>query len=86
MTFTVKNLEKKIYTLNQDVNSKLNTIIMNQCRLNHFLLPNEKRLTKPTDLPSLPLMTEEDLEIFETYLSKNDNTTATVRTLFFLKS
>lgn len=80
----VKDLQKKIYILNQEISSKLDTIIMNQCRLNYYLLPNEKIIIRPTDFPSLPLMTEEDVEKFEKYLSENDNITATVRMLFFL--
>ncbi|XP_032673087.1 uncharacterized protein LOC116844988 [Odontomachus brunneus] len=33
---------------------------------------------RPIDLPSLPLMTEEELQKFETFLSTNDNITTTI--------
>lgn len=51
---------------------------MNLSRLNRFLLPNEKRIVRPTDLPSLPITTDEELNKFETFLSENDNITGTV--------
>lgn len=65
--------------LYQEMSSKLDVLIMNQCRLNRHLRPNERRIVKPTDLPALPLTTEEK---FEKYLSKDDNTGATVNVLF----
>ncbi|CAL1689822.1 unnamed protein product [Lasius platythorax] len=53
-------------------------IIINLCRLNRFLLPHEKIIIRPADLPALPLTTEEELEKFEKYLSKDDNAGATI--------
>lgn len=74
----VKDFQKKTYIQNQEISSKLDIVIMNLSRLNRFLLPNEKRIVRPTDLPSLPLKTNEELEQFEIFLSKGDNITATV--------
>ncbi|XP_029165752.1 uncharacterized protein LOC114936663 [Nylanderia fulva] len=77
-TFDMKAFEKKMYSLNQEISSKLDMITMNLCRLNRFLLPHEKRIIRPADLPALPLTTEEELEKFEKYLTKDDNAGATI--------
>lgn len=83
-TFDMKAFEKKMYSLNQEISSKLDMIIMNLCRLNRFLLPHEKRIIRPADLPALPLTTEKEFEKFEKYLSNDDNAGATVNKYFSL--
>lgn len=83
-TFDMEAFQKKIYMFNQEISSKIDMVIMNQCRLNRFLLPQEKRIVRPSDLPALPLRTEEELNKFEKYLSKDDNATATVSTISFV--
>lgn len=67
----------------QEISSKLDMVIMNQCKLNRYLLPHEKIIVRPTDLPALPLTTKEELKKFEKYLLKDDNLGATVN-IFFL--
>lgn len=79
-----KKIEKKMYVSNQEISSKLDMLIMNVSRLNRFLLSHEKRIVRPAHFPALPLTTEEELEKFENYLSKDDNAAATVNILFFL--
>jgi len=75
---------KKMYIINQEISSKLDMVIMNQCRLNRYLLPHEKRIVRPADLPALPLTTEEELKKFEKYLSKDDNAGATVNVFLLI--
>ncbi|XP_011689061.1 PREDICTED: uncharacterized protein LOC105450762 [Wasmannia auropunctata] len=79
VAFDIKAFEKKVYIFNQEISSKLDVIIMNQCRLNRYLLPHEKRIVRPADLPALPLTTQEELKKFEKYLSKDDNVGATAQ-------
>lgn len=76
---TNKAFDKKMY---QEISSKLDMVIMNQCKLNRYLLPHEKRIVRPTDLPALPLTTKEELKKFEKYLLKDDNLGATVNIFF----
>jgi len=45
----------------------------NQERLNRSLLSNEKRLQKPINLPSLPVKTEDQLNLLETFLEDENN-------------
>lgn len=74
----IRDFPKKTYIQTQEISSKLDIVIMNLSRFNRFLLPNEKRIVRPTDLPSLPITTNEELNKFETFLSENDNITGTV--------
>jgi len=73
-----------MYIINQEISSKLDMVIMNQCRLNRYLLSHEKRIVRPADLPALPLTTEEELKKFGKYLSKDNNAGATVNVFLLI--
>ncbi|XP_011161752.1 uncharacterized protein LOC105197192 isoform X1 [Solenopsis invicta] len=68
-----KTLEKKL----DDINSKLDMIIMNQEQLNKGLLPKQAIITRPPNLPTLPLDDIKGLEAFEKFISEEVNLSAT---------
>lgn len=74
----VEKLYKRICIRLEEIGKKTDTIILNQKRLNRFLLPNEKRLQKPINLPALPVSTEDDLHSLETFLEDDSNLAALV--------
>lgn len=60
--------------LNQKVDNmraKLDLILINQCKTNRFLLPEEKILSQSPNMPALPLDTIEQVKIFEKFLSND---------------
>ncbi|XP_029665522.1 uncharacterized protein LOC115236924 [Formica exsecta] len=69
----VAKLCERIYVRLEEINKKTDTIIMNQGRLNRSLLPNEKRFQKPINLPALPVKTEDQLNLLETFLEDENN-------------
>ncbi|XP_077263087.1 uncharacterized protein LOC143897952 isoform X2 [Temnothorax americanus] len=54
---------------------------MNQTRLNWSFLPAEKRIIRPSDLPALPVYTEDDLKAMERFLEDDSNLSAMVQYL-----
>jgi len=59
----VEKLCERIYVRLEEINKKADIIVMNQGKLNRSLLPNEKRLQKPINLPPLPVKTEDQSQI-----------------------
>lgn len=57
----------------RELNQKVEVISANQTKLNLYLLPNEKVLTKPTGMPPLPVKTPKDLKVLLTSLENPDN-------------
>lgn len=72
----MEKLCERIYVRLGEINKKTDTIIMNQGRLNRSLFSNEKRLQKTVNLPALPVKTEDQLNIFETFLEDENNLAA----------
>jgi|GEM_PF-5138214 len=79
----MEKLYERLYVRLEEINKKADTIIMNQGRLNRSLLPNEKRFQRPINLPTLPVRTEDELNLLETFL-ENDNFIAAVSKHLFL--
>lgn len=71
-------LEKKV----EDVSSKLDVVIMNQVSLNRHLLPEQAIISRPSNLPPLPLNDMKRLEEFEKFISKDINLSAAVCNIF----
>ncbi|RLU26027.1 hypothetical protein DMN91_002190 [Ooceraea biroi] len=72
----MEKLCHRIFVRLEEINKKTDTIIINQGRLNRSLLPNEKRLQKPVNLPPLPVKTEDQLNSLETFLENDENLAA----------
>ncbi|XP_011688260.1 PREDICTED: uncharacterized protein LOC105450208 isoform X4 [Wasmannia auropunctata] len=84
----IKSLCKTTLVRIEELSSKVDVTIMNQARLNRSLLPAEKRIVRPPDLPTLPVHTEDDLKAIERFLDDVSNLAATVHYLasYSLKS
>ena len=52
----------------EEINYKIDTVIMNQGKLNRTLLPQEKKRLKPQNVPSLPLTNENYIQAMEKWL------------------
>lgn len=65
----------------EEINSKVDVTIMNRTRLNRSLLPAEKRIIRPPDLPALPVYTEDGLKALEIFLEDNSNLSAMIHYL-----
>lgn len=52
----------------EEINYKIDTVIMNQGKLNRSLLPHEKKRLKPHNMPCLPLTNESDVQAMEKWL------------------
>lgn len=64
---------EKLFARYEEINDKVNTLIMNVGRLSRFLLPNENKLQKPANLPTVPVKTQHELTILETFLENDCN-------------
>lgn len=51
--------------------AKLDMVLINQSKMNRILLPEEKILSKPSNMPALPLDTIEQVKRFEKFLSND---------------
>lgn len=71
---SLSSLKKEV----REVSSKLDIVIMNQERLNRFIMPTEKVVKRPSKLPPLPIKTERELTEMEQFLSEENNLSATV--------
>lgn len=69
----MEQLFERICVRLEEMNNKIDTIIMNQGRLNRFLLPNENKFQKPANLPTLPVKTQNELNVLETFLENDCN-------------
>lgn len=58
------------------LNSKMDICLMNQEKLNRFLLPGEKVIKRPSNFPSLPVDTEAQLNSLENFLKDDGNLSA----------
>lgn len=65
------------------VSGKMDLMLMNQGRVNRALMPHEKRIEKPHNIPALPLITLKDFEQFEDWLADDRNLSAVVSSIFF---
>ncbi|XP_011859940.1 PREDICTED: uncharacterized protein LOC105557337 [Vollenhovia emeryi] len=69
----IKSLCKTTLVRVEEMSSKVDVTIMNQVRLNRSLLPADKRIIRPSDLPALPIYTEDGLKTMETFLEDDSN-------------
>ena len=67
----------------EDINGKLDVLIMNQAKVSRALMPHEKRVQRPTNQPSLPISSVTKFEVFEKFLDDPANLSAAVCTPFF---
>jgi len=63
----------------EEINYKIDTVIMNQGKLNRSLLPHEKKILKPHNMPCLPLTNESDVQAMEKWLCDAENNILLVR-------
>ncbi|XP_070169932.1 uncharacterized protein [Polyergus mexicanus] len=81
-----RDLNASLTKLNKKVDNmraKLDMILINQSKINRILMPEEKILSKPSNMPALPLDTIEQVERFEKFLS---NDVQLADTCYYLKS
>lgn len=67
LTF-VSDLKLQLFKVNrtlEEINYKIDTVIMNQGKLNRSLLPHEKKIL---NMPRLPLTNESDVQAMEKWL------------------
>ncbi|XP_071652574.1 uncharacterized protein [Temnothorax longispinosus] len=57
----------------EELSCKINTVITNQGKLNRCLLPQEKKIVKPHNMPSLPFRNESDVQAMEKWLCDCEN-------------
>jgi hypothetical protein len=70
----LRKLDQKV----DNVRAKLDVILINQYKINRILMPEEKVLCKPSNMPALPLDTTEKITMFEKFLSNDVNFSDTV--------
>ncbi|KAK3911870.1 Sulfite reductase [NADPH] hemoprotein beta-component [Frankliniella fusca] len=58
--------------LMREVSAKLVIVLMTVGRMKRILLPSENKISLPQNMPSLPLATREQLNIFESFLGESD--------------
>lgn len=63
--------------------AKLDMILINQSKMNRILLPEEKIISKPPNMPALPLNTVEQVKIYEKFLSNDVNLSNTVSDILY---
>lgn len=56
----------------------MDIFVMNQEKLNRFLLPGEKIIKKPSKFPPLPVNTPKQLKCLENFLNDDGNLSAAV--------
>ncbi|KYN08257.1 hypothetical protein ALC62_00768 [Cyphomyrmex costatus] len=66
-----------------NMRAKLDMILINQSKMNRIFMPEEKVLSKPSNMPALPLNTMEQVKMFEKFLSNDVNLSDTC---YYLKS
>lgn len=64
--------------------AKLDMILINQSKINRILMPEEKILSKPPNMPALPLDTIEQVERFEKFLSNDVQLADTVSDVLYI--
>lgn len=69
---------KQISLQINEISSKLDISIANQMKLMAFLLPHEREMIRPHNLPALPLKSVNDFWKFEKYLKDPENMSAMV--------
>ncbi|XP_039305451.1 uncharacterized protein LOC120357830 isoform X1 [Solenopsis invicta] len=82
----IKTILNNIYLRMDKISSKLDVSIINQTKLMTFLLPHEKKINRPNNLPALPLQSINDLRKFEKYLREPENMSATIKYISFYGS
>lgn len=63
----------------EEINCKIDTVLMNQGKLNRSLLPHEYKRLKRNDMPRLLLINENEVEVMEKWLCDAENNVALVR-------
>lgn len=61
-----------------EISGKLDVCIANQMKLIAFILPHEREMVRPDNLPPLPLKSINDFQKFEKFLKKPENMSAMV--------
>lgn len=64
------------------MSSKLDVSIMNQEVLCRFVVPGDKVIKSPSEMPSLPINILEELDRIEKFLTNDNNLTGAVSTIF----
>ncbi|XP_043276023.1 uncharacterized protein [Venturia canescens] len=76
-THSARNVEVVKVELLQEINSKLDFVMIQNQRILKKLYPEEAALTKPKNFLSLPLQSEEDFQNFEKFLEIEVNISGT---------
>ncbi|XP_077260896.1 uncharacterized protein LOC143896755, partial [Temnothorax americanus] len=71
------DFEKDVLKLLKELNGKIETVSSNMAKLIIHILPNEKVLSKPKGMPTLPLKTSREVSQIETFLQDEDNLSCT---------
>lgn len=75
---------ERLEVQSRETAAKADLILMNLARLQRSLLPNEKRIVAPPNMPSLPLKNETDVNEFEKFLKASDANLSGVVSNFFM--
>lgn len=72
-SFFLGDFERNVLVLLHELNEKTEVISTNQTKLNLNLIPNEKVLSKPEGMPTVPLKSSSELRLMEKVLKDNDD-------------
>lgn len=75
----LRKLDQKM----DNMRAKLDVVLINQSKIHRILLPEEKVLSKPSNMPALPLDTIEQVKMFEKFLSNDGNFSDTVSNVLY---
>ncbi|XP_071652563.1 uncharacterized protein [Temnothorax longispinosus] len=70
LKFHLSDVDRKLL---EEISHKIDTVITNQGKLNRCLLPQEKKIVKPHNMPSLPFRNESDVQAMEKWLCDSEN-------------
>lgn len=75
---SIHSLCNRVLTKTEEMSSKLDLVLQNQGKMKRALLPHEKKVTRPPNMPSLPLSTVEAFKAYEKFLADKENFSAVV--------
>lgn len=76
--YFVSDFEREALKLLRQINERSEHTLGGVTKLTINLVPNEKVLSRPKGMPTLPLRTLESVQTMETYLCDDDNLSYTV--------
>lgn len=81
----IERVVRRNETAVKEVSKKSDLLIINATKVLKSLVPGEKRVSLPEDMPKLPLETKKELNVFEKFLksSKTNEVAIVSRTASF---